>query len=69
VSVQRAGGGTEEFFELGEPATDESPPLPASSPPHVGTLREIARRHGSDIDTLVLLQQLAWRQPPSEQDT
>ena len=51
-------GGTEDFFfEVGEPAEGGSPP-PDPGPPGVGTLREIARRHGSGIDTLALLQQL-----------
>ena len=56
-------GGTEAFFfEVGEPATDRSPP-PASNAPKgmegIARIREIARKHGSDIDTLALLRQLS----------
>ncbi len=53
-------GGTERFFfEVGEPATDKSSPPPTSVPLDVAELRAIARKHGSDIDTLALLQQLS----------
>ena len=56
-------GGTEAFFfEVGEPATDGSSP-PASAAPEgmegIARIREIVRKHGSDIDTLALLRQLS----------
>jgi mannose-6-phosphate isomerase-like protein (cupin superfamily) len=56
-------GGTEAFFfEVGEPATDRSSP-PASTVPEgfegIAKIREIARKHGSDIDALALLRQLS----------
>lgn len=56
-------GGTERFFfEVGEPATAGSSP-PASTVPEglegIARIREIARKHGSDIDTLALLRQLS----------
>ncbi len=56
-------GGTEAFFfEVGEPATDRSSP-PAPTAPEgwegIARIREIARKHGSDIDTLALLRQLS----------
>ena len=55
-------GGTERFFfEVGEPARDGAS-LPPSNMPEgmegIAKIREIARRHGSDIDTLALLRQL-----------
>jgi mannose-6-phosphate isomerase-like protein (cupin superfamily) len=66
-------GGTERFFfEVGEPAMDESSPPPTSRGPEsmddIARLREIAQRHGSDIDPLALLQQLSAGNPPSEQE-
>jgi mannose-6-phosphate isomerase-like protein (cupin superfamily) len=66
-------GGTERFFfEVGEPATDESSPPPTSRGPEsmddVARLREIAQRHGSDIDPLALLQQLSASNPLSDQE-
>ena len=66
-------GGTERFFfEVGEPATDESSPPPTSRGPEsmddIARLKEIAQKHGSDIDSLALLQQLNTGNPPSEQE-
>jgi mannose-6-phosphate isomerase-like protein (cupin superfamily) len=59
-------GGTERFFfEVGVPAgKDESSPPPTSRPLELGELREIARKHGSDIDTLALLRQMSANPPP-----
>jgi mannose-6-phosphate isomerase-like protein (cupin superfamily) len=66
-------GGTERFFfELGEPATDTSSPPPSSRGPEsmddIAQLKEIAQKHGSDIDSLALLQQMSTGNPPSEQE-
>ncbi len=62
-------GGTESFFfEVGEPAEDETSPPPDSGEVRgledIMRLREIARKHGSDIDTLALLQQLGAKSSP-----
>jgi mannose-6-phosphate isomerase-like protein (cupin superfamily) len=62
-------GGTEKiFFALGEPALDESSPPPDAEPPDLGELREVLRKHGSDIDTLALLQQLSAKTHSPNQD-
>ena len=58
-------GGTERFFfEVGEPVTDESSPPPTPEVSDVAKLREIVRKHGSDIDTLALLGQLGANPAP-----
>lgn len=67
-------GGTERFFfEVGEPATDESSPPPNSVPPEglegIARLKKVAQRHGFDIDTLALLRQLSAARPSSEPET
>ena len=61
--ISAPAGGTEAFFfEVGEPAKDASSP-PASTVPEgmegIAKIREITRRHGSDIDMLALLGQLS----------
>ena len=62
-------GGTERlFFEVGEPATGDTPPAD-SGPPDMPTFREIARRHGSDIDTMALLRQMSAEESPPEQES
>jgi mannose-6-phosphate isomerase-like protein (cupin superfamily) len=66
--ISAPAGGTEAFFfEVGEPATDRSSPPPTSDMLDVAKLREIARRHGSDIDTLALLRQLAADSAPKQE--
>ncbi len=61
-------GGTEGFFfEVGEPATDGSSPPPTSGMSDVAELRQIARKHGSDIDTLALLRQLTNNPAPEQE--
>jgi len=61
-------GGTEGFFfEVGEPATNGSSPPPTSEMPDVVKLREIARKHGSDIDTLALLRSLSANPAPRQE--
>ncbi len=62
-------GGTESFFfEVGEPAEDDSSPPPDSGEVRgledITRLRQIARKHGADIDTLALLQQLSAKSSP-----
>ncbi len=62
-------GGTESFFfEVGEPAEDDSTPPPDSGKMRgledITRLRQIARKHGADIDTLALLQQLSAKSSP-----
>lgn len=62
-------GGTESFFfEVGEPAEDTSSPPPDSGDVRgledITRLREISRKHGADIDTLALLQQLSAKSSP-----
>ncbi len=69
--ISTPAGGTEAFFfEVGEPATDESSPPPTSRGPQsmddIAKLREVAQKHGSDIDPLALLQQLSAGSPPPE---
>jgi hypothetical protein len=60
-------GGTEGFFfEVGEPATDRSSRPPTSGIPDVAKLKQIARMHGSDIDTLALLRQLTVNPTPEQ---
>jgi hypothetical protein len=60
-------GGTEGFFfEVGEPATDGSSPPPTSGIPDVAKLKQSARMHGSDIDTLSLLRQLTVTLAPEQ---
>lgn len=71
--ISTPAGGTEEFFfEVGEPAMDRSSPPPSSRGPEtmedIARLKEIAQRHGSDIDSLALLQQMSTGSPPSEQE-
>jgi hypothetical protein len=34
----------------------------------IAQLKEIAQKHGSDIDSLALLQQMSTGNPPSEQE-
>lgn len=70
--ISTPAGGTEKFFfEVGEPATDKSSPPPTSGAPEgledIARLKKIAQKHGSDIDTLALLQQLS-ASPPAEQN-
>lgn len=58
--ISTPAGGTEKFlFEVGEPATDKSSPPPDTDPLDLAKLRATVRKHGSDIDTLALLQQLS----------
>ncbi len=71
--ISTPAGGTERFFfEVGEPATDRSSPPPTSRGPEsmkdIARLKEIAQKHGSDIDSLALLQQLSAASSPSEQE-
>ena len=70
--ISTPAGGTEAFFfEVGEPATDKSSPPPTSRGPEsmeeIARLREVAQKHGSDIDALALLQQLSAGSTPPEQ--
>ena len=52
-------GGTERiFFELGEPATEGSPP-PPTEPLDFASFRATVQKYGSDIDALALLRQLS----------
>jgi len=61
-------GGTERiFFELGEPATEGSPP-PPTEPLGLGALRATVQKYGSDIDLFALLQQVS-AEPPRKRDT
>ena len=64
-------GGTESFFfEVGGPAADESSPFGSRGPrsmEDIAELKRIAQKHGSDIDTLALLQQLSPKQPPRQE--
>ena len=61
--------GTESFFfEVGEPADGPSPSgsgVPQSME-DIAELKKIAQKHGSDIDTLALLQQLSPKGPPRQ---
>jgi mannose-6-phosphate isomerase-like protein (cupin superfamily) len=61
-------GGTERLFlELGEPATEGSPPPPAG-PLDLAAFRATVQSYGSDIDLFALLQQISAK-PPSERDS
>ncbi len=71
--ISTPAGGTEEFFfEVGEPAMDESSPPPTSRGPEsmddIARLKAIAQKHGSDIDALALLQQMSASGPLPEQE-
>ncbi len=56
-------GGTERiFFELGESATEGSPPAPPA-PLDLDAFRATVQKHGSDIDLFALLQQVSAEQP------
>jgi mannose-6-phosphate isomerase-like protein (cupin superfamily) len=60
-------GGTERiFFELGEPATEGSPP-PPTEPLDLASFRATVQKYGSDIDLFALLQQVS-AEPSREQD-
>jgi mannose-6-phosphate isomerase-like protein (cupin superfamily) len=62
-------GGTERiFFELGEPATEESPP-PPPAPLDLGAFRATVQKHGSDIDLFAMLQQVSAEHPPKRDAT
>ncbi len=52
-------GGTERlFFDLGEPATEGSPP-PPTGPLDLQSFRATVQKYGSDIDFFALLQQIS----------
>ena len=56
-------GGTERLFlELGEPATEGSPPPPAE-PLDLKAFRATVQKYGSDIDLFALLQQMSAKSP------
>jgi mannose-6-phosphate isomerase-like protein (cupin superfamily) len=56
-------GGTERLFlELGEPASEGSPPPPTESL-DLGAFRATVQRYGSDIDLFALLQQISAEHP------
>ena len=60
-------GGTERLFlELGEPASEGSPP-PPTEPLDLGAFRATVQSYGSDIDLFALLQQISAK-PSSERD-
>src|ERR671911_311355 len=60
-------GGTERiFFELGETATEGSPP-PPTEPLDLASFRATVQKYGSDVDLFALLQQASAR-PPSQPD-
>ena len=73
LRLSAPAGGTEGFFfDLGEPAVDEtSPPSPFRAPESmedIGRFRKTAQKQGSDIDALALLQRFGAASPPSEQE-
>ena len=60
-------GGTEKiFFELGEPATEGSPP-PPPAPLDLSSVQGDSSEHGSDIDLFALLQPVS-AEPPRKRD-
>ena len=62
-------GGTERiFFELGESATEESPP-PPPAPLDFATFRATVQKHGSDIDLFAMLQQVSAEHRPKRDAT
>lgn len=62
-------GGTERlFFELGEPATEGSPP-PPPEPLDLAAFRTTVQKYGSDIDLFALLQQASAEHPPKRDTT
>jgi mannose-6-phosphate isomerase-like protein (cupin superfamily) len=62
-------GGTERlFFDLGEPASEGSPP-PPTEPLDLKAFRATVQRYGSDIDMFALLRQTSAKPPPKRDVT